>query len=215
MENSLTCVLVLFELGITSDSIQQRISGLHAISMRLELKEGINQCSVINDSYSADISSLVIALDFLSQQQQHTKKTVILSDIPETGWTSAQLYERVAALLHHHGVHRVIGVGPEITEHAAIFAVYGFSELQWFAATDLLLQQWEELNFREETILVKGARRFQFERISALLEKQVHQTVMEINLNAMLQNLKWYQQRLQRNPPDGHGESFFVWQWQL
>ncbi|MCF1716592.1 bifunctional UDP-N-acetylmuramoyl-tripeptide:D-alanyl-D-alanine ligase/alanine racemase [Flavihumibacter sp. RY-1] len=198
LENSLTCILVLLELGISPDSIQQRISGLHAISMRLELKEGINQCSVINDSYSADISSLVIALDFLSQQQQHSKKTVIVSDIPETGWTSAQLYERVAALLHHHGVQRVIGVGPEITEHAAIFAAYGFSELQWFAATDLLLQHWEELNFREETILVKGARRFQFERISALLEKQVHQTVMEINLNAMLQNLKWYQQRLQK-----------------
>lgn len=198
LENALTSVLVMLELGLSIDIIQQRITGLHAISMRLELKEGINHCSVINDSYSADISSLVIALDFLSQQQQHEKKTAILSDIPETGLTAAQLYERVAALLHHHGVQRIIGVGPVISEHKDVFAAYGFAELQWFAATDLLVQHWEECNFREETILVKGARRFQFERISALLEKQVHQTVMEINLNAMLQNLKWYQQRLKK-----------------
>ncbi|KYP16649.1 bifunctional UDP-N-acetylmuramoyl-tripeptide:D-alanyl-D-alanine ligase/alanine racemase [Flavihumibacter sp. CACIAM 22H1] len=196
VENALTAALVMLALDIAIPVIQQRMAMLHAISMRLELKEGINQCSVINDSYSADISSLVIALDFLAQQQQHAKKTVLLSDIPETGWAATQLYERVAALLHHHGVSRLIGVGTAIAAHKELFQAYGIPELQFFEASELLLQHWDELSFREETILVKGARRFQFERISAQLEKQVHQTVMEINLNAMLQNLKWYQQRL-------------------
>lgn len=198
VENAMTAALVMMALGLEIPIIQQRIALLHGISMRLELKEGINQCSIINDSYSADISSLVIALDFLSQQQQHVKKTVLLSDIPETGWKSEDLYERVAALLQHHGVRRLIGVGTVIAAHKEIFRLHGIQELQFFEATDLLLQHWDELNFRDETILVKGARRFQFERISAQLEKQVHQTVMEINLNAMLQNLKWYQQRLHK-----------------
>ncbi len=196
LENVLTSVLLMLTLGIPVEKIQQRIHGLQSISMRLELKQGINQCSVINDSYSADISSLVIALDFLSQQQQHDKKTVILSDIPQTGLSAAQLYERVAALLHHHGVQKLVAVGPVISSFSELFYTYGFEELHFFTATDLLIQHWEELFFRDETILIKGARRFEFEKISALLEKQVHQTVMEVNLNAMLHNLKWYQARL-------------------
>lgn len=198
VENVLTCILTLLVMKTELSVLQNRIDQLHGISMRLELKDGINYCSIINDSYSADLSSLVIALDFLAQQHQHLKKTVLLSDIPETGWPAAALYERIADLLQLHGVCRLIGVGPAISEHQHLFSKQGLSEVICFSDTDLLLQHWEELSFRDETILIKGARRFQFERISAQLEKQVHQTVMEINLDAMLQNLKWYQQRLRK-----------------
>lgn len=205
VENVLTCLLAALVVKKDSDSLQdyisrlqERIQQLQGISMRLELKDGINQCSIINDSYSADLSSLVIALDFLAQQQQHSKKTVILSDIPESGWTQEALYDRIAGLLQHHGVSRLIGVGTNISARQAVFQQNGIKEVQCFAETDLLLQHWESLNFREETILIKGARRFAFERISAQLEKQVHQTVMEVNLNAMLNNLKWYQQKLRK-----------------
>lgn len=195
IENSLTCILMLLLLGVPISVIQMRMPYLHSVAMRMELKEGVNQCSIINDSYSADLSSLVTALDFLSQQQQHKNKAVILSDIPETGLTAAQLYERIGALLQHHGVRKLAAVGTVIGAHHHLFEQYGV-QAHFFSDTDELLSRLEELDFHNETILIKGARRFQFERISVQLEKQVHQTVMEINLNALLQNLKWYQQRL-------------------
>lgn len=196
IENALTCCATLVYLETPPDTIQAGIGQLHRMAMRLELKEGINQCSVINDSYSADLSSLGIALDFLSQQQQHIHKTVILSDIPEAGLSPAELYERVGALLKHHGVGRLLAIGPVISEYHPVFDKYGVPVVS-FLSTENFLQHFDELSFQDETILVKGARRFGFEAISARLEMQVHQTVMEINLNAMLNNLRQYQQLLQ------------------
>jgi len=196
IENALTCCATLLSLGFETPVIIKRIAGLHGVAMRLELKEGINHCSLINDSYSADLSSLVIALDFLSQQQQHAKKTVILSDVPQTSLPPEQLYQRVAHLLQRHGVQRLIAIGPEIGGHLEYFTAYHI-QVHPFISTEVAIQHFDSLNFSGETILIKGARSFGFEDLSALLELQVHQTVMEINLNAMLSNLKRYQLMLQ------------------
>jgi alanine racemase len=195
VDNALTCCATLLCLNQQPALIQSRIGALQSVAMRLELKEGINHCSIINDSYSADLSSLAIALDFLTQQQQHRKRTVILSDILQSAMPAAQLYHHVAGLLRLHQVNRLIAVGPEISQHLEIFTSQHL-DVQAYLTTESLLQHFDELVFSDETILVKGARSFAFENIAAQLEMQVHQTVMEIDLNAMLANLKQYQQLL-------------------
>lgn len=195
VDNALTCCAILLFLGRQPNLIQSRISTLQSVAMRLELKEGINHCSVINDSYSADLSSLAIALDFLTQQQQHRKRTVILSDIPQSALPAEQLYHHVAGLLRLHQVNRLIAIGPEISQHLQLFASHEIM-VHSFLSTESCLQHLDELAFIDETILVKGARSFAFENIVAQLEMQVHQTIMEIDLNAMAYNLKQYQQLL-------------------
>ncbi|ULQ54970.1 bifunctional UDP-N-acetylmuramoyl-tripeptide:D-alanyl-D-alanine ligase/alanine racemase [Flavihumibacter rivuli] len=196
IENAFTCTATMLCMGYTVETIAERIPGLHAMAMRLELKEGIGNCSVINDSYSADLGSLRIALDFLSQQQQHKKKTVILSDIPESGISPEQLYTRVAGLLKQHKVGRLIAIGPVIGNYLGLMEQLSGSTVQHYLSTDDLILAFHTLRFQDETILVKGARSFSFEQVSSMLEQQVHETVLEIDLNAMLHNLKQYQQVL-------------------
>ena len=194
IENAITCCCVLLHLGISNATISKRMLLLRPVEMRLELKQGINNCSVINDSYSADINSLTIALDFLQQQQQHPKRTLILSDILQSGKSSADLYADVAFILQQKNINRFIGIGPEISRQAAAFKNIG--ETVFFSSTTEFKQQFHSQHFHNETILLKGARLFEFEQISHLLEQKVHQTVLEINLNAITHNLKAYQQQL-------------------
>ena len=195
IKNAITCWCVLLHLQIDDEVIQERMLQLKPVEMRLELKEGINNCSVINDSYSADITSLTIALDFLQQQQQHPKRTVIISDILQTGKTNAALYKEVAEILQQNNIHRLIGIGTEILKHQAVFNE--IAETIFFNSTAEFKQQFATLHFYNETILLKGARVFEFEQISHLLEEKTHQTVLEINLSALANNLKIYQQQLQ------------------
>jgi alanine racemase len=168
---------------------------LKAVEMRLELKQGINNCSVINDSYSADINSLTIALDFLVQQQQHPTRTLILSDILESGKTGVELYGAVASILQQKNIQRFIGIGPDIFKHQQVF--HNIPQSFFFSSIAECMQQFYSIHFHNETILLKGARVFEFEQISHLLEEKLHQTVLEINLNAVTHNLKAYQQLLQ------------------
>jgi len=165
---------------------------LSHVSMRLELKNGINQCSIIDDSYSADISSLAIALDFLNQQNQHPKKTVILSELFETGKDDLDLYNEIADLLTQKKVSRLIGIGPKIAKYAELFKF----ETQFFADTNAFIDAFPGMQFNQETILVKGARRFEFGRISKLLTQKIHDTVLEIDLNAMVGNLQFYRSKI-------------------
>ena len=195
IKNAITCWCVLLHLHIDDEIIQERMLQLKPVEMRLELKEGINNCSVINDSYSADITSLTIALDFLQQQQQHPKRTVIISDILQTGKTNAALYKEVAEILQQKNIQRLIGIGTEILKHQAVFNE--IAETLFFNSTAEFKQQFATLHFYNETILLKGARVFEFEQISHLLEEKTHQTVLEINLSALANNLKIYQQQLQ------------------
>jgi alanine racemase len=178
--------------------IERLMLQLGAVAMRLELKKGINNCSVINDSYSADLSSFSIALDFLSQQQQHNKRTVILTDILQSGRTEKDLYTEVARLLQQRQVNRLIGIGERITHHAAVFQAAGIPELSFYPAVEAFKTELtHHTPFKDETILLKGARVFELEQIDRLLEQKVHQTVLEIDLTAVTHNLKQFQQLLQ------------------
>jgi alanine racemase len=165
---------------------------LAPIAMRLELKEGINNCSLINDSYSLDINSLSIALDFLNHQKQHQKKTVILSDILQSGQDQKQLYTDVNQLLLNKGIKRIIGIGNEITKQADRFSM----EKTFFLNTEEFLSRFPLSTFRDETILLKGARVFEFERISSVLQQKVHETVLELNLDALVHNINHYRTKL-------------------
>jgi alanine racemase len=194
VKNAITCWCVLLHLQISDEIISERMLQLKPVEMRLELKEGVNNCSVINDSYSADITSLSIALDFLQQQQQHPRRTVIISDILQSGKTNEQLYADIADILLQKNINRFIGVGTEISKHKDCFTAIG--DAVFFKDTADFIKHFSTLHFYNETILLKGARIFEFEQISHLLEQKSHQTVLEINLNAIAHNLKAYQQQL-------------------
>ena len=194
IQNAITCWCVLLYLQTDAALIAKRMLQLRTVEMRLELKQGVNNCSIINDSYSADINSLTIALDFLVQQQQHPNRTLILSDILQSGKNSAELYREVAAILQQKNINRFIGIGPEIFRQRNAFT--NLPQSFFFSSIAEFMQQFYSVHFYNETILLKGARIFEFEQISHLLEEKVHQTVLEINLNAVTHNLKAYQQLL-------------------
>jgi Alr-MurF fusion protein len=196
IQNAMTCIAVMLYLSIPANELQSRLNRLSPLAMRMEMKTGINHSSVINDSYSADISSLKMALDFLFQQKQHDKRTVILSDILETGRKPQSLYKEVSSLLKKYPVDRLIGVGEQLSVSDLFFIDSGVKEKLFFKTTENLLDALPGLEFRDETILLKGARMYGFERIDQMLSLQVHETLMEINLEAMAQNLKQYQQIL-------------------
>lgn len=197
VNNAISCWRILLMLGYDNGVIDDRMKQLLPVHMRLELKKGINNCSVINDSYSADLSSLNIALSFLSNQSAGTKKTVILSDFLQTGLPDKELYQEIAAALQHTGVHKIIGIGEMIS--AFLPAAFNNSDVvqEYFFDTASFIQHYRFSQFKDETILVKGARIFEFEKIVQLLEQKVHQTVLEINLNALVHNVKTYQQHIQ------------------
>ncbi|WP_207423358.1 bifunctional UDP-N-acetylmuramoyl-tripeptide:D-alanyl-D-alanine ligase/alanine racemase [Desertivirga brevis] len=192
VENAICCWATMLALGYLSVDADKRLEKLQPVKMRLELKNGINNCSIIDDSYSADISSLAIALDFLKQQNQHIRRTVILSDILEAGVDSEDLYEQIAQLLTSKGVERLIGVGREISQYADKFK----QDTAFFDSTNALLCHLDDLKLFNETILLKGARSFEFERVSKMLTHKVHETVLEINLNALENNLNYYKSQL-------------------
>lgn len=194
IENAINCWCVLLHLNVPATQIASKMMNLHPVAMRLELRDGINNTSIINDSYSADLSALKIALDFLSQQQQHAKKTVILTDFLESGQSEIALYRSISALLEQHKIDRFIGIGPVISRNHDAFSA--FSESDCYASVDHFKNEVPHLHFGNETILIKGARVFGLEEINRILEKQTHQTLLEIDLDALLFNLKTYQQLL-------------------
>ena len=194
VENAMNCCGVLLYLKTDPEIIKERMLQLQPVEMRLQLKQGINNCSVINDSYNADINSLSIALDFLLQQQQHQKRTVILSDIIGSGRQQDELYADISNILRQKNISRLIGIGSEITKAQNAFT--GIPEINFFSSTAEFIKDFYILHFANETILVKGARIFEFEQIMHLLEQKVHQTFLEINLTAIAHNLKLYKQQL-------------------
>jgi Alr-MurF fusion protein len=192
VENAIHCWALMLYMSYKPAVIAERMMQLSPVAMRLELKEGINNCSVINDSYNSDINSLSIALDFLNQQNQHARKTVILSDILQSSLAENDLFATVAGLLREKGVARIIGIGKGISRHAKQFTM----EKQFFSSTDEFLNTFHVSSFHDETVLIKGARIFEFERISRILQQKSHETVLEINLNALVHNLNYYRSRL-------------------
>jgi alanine racemase len=198
VQNGITCWQVMLHLGYKQDIIQQRMKLLTPVNMRLELKKGINHCIIINDSYSADISSLEIALNFLDQQAAGNKKIVILSDLLQSAASDEMLYQQVMDSLKKHKVNQLIGIGEKINAQLNNYKKKGSgtTDIRLFQTTDEFIHQFRSSYFKEQVILVKGARIFEFEKIVQLLEQKVHQTVLEINLSAIVHNLKEYQHKL-------------------
>ncbi|HLP22295.1 MAG TPA: UDP-N-acetylmuramoyl-tripeptide--D-alanyl-D-alanine ligase, partial [Chitinophagales bacterium] len=196
VENAIHCACVMLYLGKGFDIIQGRMKQLTGITMRLEMRDAINNCSLINDTYNSDIGSLKIAIDFLKQQNQHAKKTVILSDILQSGRGEIELYTEVAALLEENKVNRLIGIGTAINRQKKLFEKNEALQFESYESTDDFLKHLDSSRFSNEVILLKGARKFRFEIIGKFLERKAHETVLEINLTALTHNLKAYQSLL-------------------
>ncbi|GBL36279.1 alanine racemase [Filimonas sp.] len=197
IEDSIHCWLTMLHLNMPHGVISQRIQKLAHIAMRLELIKGINNCTIINDSYNSDVSSFTIALDFLAQQNQHEDKTVILSDILQSGRDN-ELYDEVAELLKQKKIKRLIGIGDSIYRNKSVFRLNRKLNSTFFKTTDEFLNSIDTTSFENESILIKGARKFEFEKIAKRLEERIHQTVLEINLNALVQNLNVYKSLLRK-----------------
>jgi alanine racemase len=193
IENAIVCWATMLALGYSAVEADKRIERLAPVSMRLELKNGVNNCSVIDDSYNSDLQSLEIALNFLSQQNQHQKKTLILSDIYQSGLQQGVLYHQVADLIGDKKVDKFIGVGEALSAHQTFFNT---AEQYFFKDTVTMLQHLKQLNLKDETVLIKGSRSFEFERISRALAQKAHETVLEINLNTLLGNLNFYKSKI-------------------
>lgn len=195
IENAIHCWATMLHLGYDMTTVAKRMEKLNPIAMRLELKEGINNCSIINDSYNSDINSIRIALDFLSLQKQHKKKTLILSDILQSGRNEIELYNYINELLENNKVSKIIGIGSSISSQSERFNI----EKYFYPSTEDFLHKHPFASFNNESILLKGARVFEFEQISKALQQKAHETVLEINLNSVVHNLNYYRTKL-KNP---------------
>lgn len=194
-ENLAHAVNYALHIGINPDNIGERIPSLKSISMRLEQKEGHNNCTIIDDSYSADLTSLDIALDALHTlgDKKGLSRTLILSDLEQTGQNDSELYAQVQRLMDEKHVARLIGVGRHISE-----ALRHRPNSLFFNSTDDLMQSLSTGDFCNEAILLKGSRRSGFERITEMLEQKRHRTVMEINLNALAHNIAYFRRYLSK-----------------
>jgi Alr-MurF fusion protein len=198
VENTISCLMVLWTLKYDIATIQTRISGLYPIEMRLQIKDGINNTSLIDDSYSSDYQSLKIALDFLENQtrihredwqsNKHKKKSLILSDIFQSGLSIAELNSKIAALISANKMDKIITIGENIL---------GLENEIHYPNTTEFLSKINLQQFENETILIKGARQFEFEKIVSILTQKTHETVLEINLNAISHNLNFYKSKLE------------------
>lgn len=201
IENSITCAAVALRLGLTPAQLADRMPKLEPVAMRLEVKEGQRGCILINDSYNSDINSLDIALDFMQRRLQRNhncqlsivnsqlKKTLVLSDIFQTGVSAAELYAQVSELAVKRGITKFIGIGPELTAQADKIQI---ADKQFFADVNHFLSSDAFAALRDEMILLKGARPFGFDLITEQLEQKVHETILEVNLNAVVENLNYY-----------------------
>lgn len=193
IENAIHVWCLSIQLGLDERSIEKSFKLLDPVSMRLEQKRGINNCTLVNDAYNSDFGSLSVALDFLNLQNQNMKKTLILSDIYQSGKIAETLYKDVSNLIRTKGISRIIGIGEEITKCHAYFS----GEKKFYNSTDEFIKSFNPGDFQNEAVLLKGARNFRFEEISGLLEKQSHQTVLEIDLDAMINNLNYFKSKLE------------------
>jgi Alr-MurF fusion protein len=192
IENAIHCWLTILAMGLWSFSINRRFESLQPVAMRLELKKGINSCTLINDSYNSDFVSLIVAIDFLMQQNQNPRKTLILSDILQSGRDERDLYTQLAALIKAKGMDHFIGIGSSLMSNSEVFSIPS----QFYRNTEDFLNLLHTNAFSNEAILLKGARSFEFERISDALELKSHSTCLEINLNALAHNLNYFRSLL-------------------
>jgi Alr-MurF fusion protein len=193
LENLTHCLVFLLNYGLAPIIIQERIRSLRPVSMRLQLKEGIHHCYVIDDTYNNDIQGITIALNFLNQHDTRSRKAVILSDVLQSGQPAPELYGTIAQLLHEKKVSIFVGIGAEMQHQAALF---GVPKRYFFPDTATFLQDFPLSTLADSVVLVKGARTFQFEKIVHRLQQKVHGTMLEIDLDALTHNLNFYRNRI-------------------
>lgn len=188
--NAVTCFGVLLATGLEPEKYYSLFKELPSIALRLEIKNGINNCVLINDFYNSDLDSLKIALNYLNQQTRNSSKTVILSDIEQSGQNTKALYKEIAGLLKQYKVNSLIGIGKNISANAGAFSI----DKTFFEDTNAFIASLNSQSHQitNSTILLKGARSFGFENISQLLQQKSHDTVLEINLNKLTENINYY-----------------------
>ncbi len=196
IENCFHCVALMLSLGFAAHTVQERISLLKTVPMRLELKQGINSCQLIDDSYNNDLGGLRISLDFLAGIQKK-KKTIILSDILQSGLDDATLIQKIKELILKSDISRLIGIGPVLTHHQTRFSELSI-QTSFYVDTESALKYINRTDFHQEVILIKGARTFHFEKIVGLLQRKVHGTRMEIDLNKVVHNLNFFKAQLKQ-----------------
>ena len=189
--NSVTCAAVALHLGISPQALSERMPQLEPVAMRLEVKEGQHGCTLINDSYNSDINSLDIALDFMSRRPDHKnrRRTLIISDILQSGMQPEELYSEVSRLAVERGVEKFVGIGPAVCDNAACIHV---AEAHFFPTVKAFVASKVFASLRDEVILIKGARQFGFDSLTELLVRKVHETTLEVNLSAVVANLNYY-----------------------
>ena len=217
LENALHCLAVLLHRQVEPAEMQRRLARLHPVAMRLEMKLGRHDSYLLDDTYNNDLAGLALALNALARQSRPGRRTLILSDVLESGLSSPELYARVAALLPAAGVSRLVGIGEEISHqlrmkneelrieptvendtanNSSFLIPHSSFLIQTYPSTEDFLAQLNPADFAHETILIKGARRFGFERIVAALQAQQHGTVLEVNLDALSHNFQHYRRQL-------------------
>lgn len=194
IENVIHCMAVMLYLKPTSVNDVEKFRHLEPVDMRLNVKQGLRGCLLINDTYNSDINSLDIALDFQQSRRmgKNLKCTLILSDILQSGTLPKSLYKKVADLVRRKKIDRLIGIGRDLKEYGSVFEM----EKEFYLTTDEFIQSPSFRRFENELILIKGSRHFHFERISELLEKKVHETILEVNLDAIVHNFNYYRSKL-------------------
>lgn len=197
IDNAITCWATLLHLGIPLNEIEKRMLLLQSVAMRLELKLGNNNCVLINDFYNSDLNALEIALHHQKQQHRGGQKIVILSDIEQSGKSNQELYTAVAKLMTQFKIDLFIGIGHEISSQRKLFHTNSF----FFETTEAFIAESKtntHLQFKDAIILLKGARRYEFENISKLYQQKSHDTVLEINLNKLIHNINFYRSHVDK-----------------
>ncbi len=191
VENAVTVATVCFALNSDPDIIKKGLANLVSVAMRMEMKAGINGCQLVEDYYNSDPGSLGMAIDYL-RSQDHKKTTLILSDFVQSGRDEKELYSEIAELIRRSGIDKFIGIGPVLTRNGSSFG----TDALFYYSTEEFIHRFNAADFRNEIILIKGARKYEFEKIGAMLEQQVHQTVLEVNLDAIAHNLNEFRRFL-------------------
>jgi len=189
IENAMHAWLLSIVLKVDQSLVSKAMLGLHPIEMRLNQKAGKNNCSIISDYYNSDYKSIEIALDWADQRHAHKKKTIILSDLEQSSLSDRDLYTNINGLLNTFKYQKLIGIGPRISEFSFLF---GIIDQTFYSSTEAFIKSYDFNTFENEAIILKGARSFAFEHIEKLLQQKVHNTVLEVNLNALQNNLNHY-----------------------
>ena len=193
IENVCHCIALMLHLGYEPAEIEAGIMQLKTVPMRLELKQGINHCQIIDDTYNNDLAGLQISLNFLAGMKKK-KNALILSDILQSGLNDEVWVKSVAETLRKSDISHLIGIGPGLLAHQRLLE--NIVSSQFFKTTEDFLNLINWNDFQNEVILVKGARSFRFENIIQHLQKKIHGTVMEIDLSALVHNLNFFRSKL-------------------